>query len=866
METPIGKHRFENLSMLLVSGLIAVLFVVFFCMQYWAAREFQRKASEAFKAFESAAGQTLTEQKTKQEAIAVAIKNAQESVFVSTLLGKIAAGMGVFVTIAGSIFGLFKYLDVRAKEFAHTAATTFFNLWEGIASDKPRVQASALTGLTDFLKKGREEYYEGTLSALALVGRMHNQESTAFNYGVTQSELTIAWGAYKRALEIAATAHPALFRSTCWQGIKCSRTEFTGSVSLSGIDFRDADLEEADFSGLDLHKARFSAAKLIGAKFTRAKLQGCDFQHADLTGADFEGADLQGANLLNARILGTNFKNAILHGAKLALFSMDWRLAANWRDAAFDEPVRAHLLKRYGPEAEAFRILMLLWEYPSIVTGGGWTAAYHFMREMRARGANIVVLVPFSEKHVSPYVFGHEIEVCPVGPSDGERSLAMHSAYESTYASGLEELQEESQYYTYSHFEKVNDFANRALEEVFEKSIAFDVIHADDWLTFPAAEKIAKWASKPWVAHFHSTEYERRKEPVNEGIARIEKHFAERANAVLVPSSSTKRTVVEKYGIDSSRVSVMPNCLSSTDAEEAGLGTESLGEFHAQTVVFAGRLQWQKGVDRFVTIAGELSFLRPGTRFRAHGRGESDYLRMVRNAMLYSQVWISEEPFCPEAEWHGDLFHIRELVPVRVVAAEGEREYVRLGPAMGTSEREGVLSKILARGFEIYNSPVPYFPYLLKSIERTGDFHGEYLVRMSVADSLRSKLNYYTDSIRVEGFTPWEERRRMFENASVCVVPSRFEPFGLIVLESMAHGVPVVYPRQAGVAEFVKAGVQVDFTDTDEAVDAISRLLDDMDCWRQVVREQAEEVRQYVNRGYGWALREKLGEVAAGPA
>lgn len=61
--------------------------------------------------------------------------------------------------------------------------------------------------------------------------------------------------------------------------------------------------------------------------------------------------------------------------------------------------------------------------------------------------------------------------------------------------------------------------------------------------------------------------------------------------------------------------------------------------------------------------------------------------------------------------------------------------------------------------------------------------------------------------------TPSEEMPRVFANATVTAIPSMWEPYGMVVLESMACGTPVVGTRDGGIPELisdVRAGVLFD--------------------------------------------------------
>jgi glycosyltransferase involved in cell wall biosynthesis len=102
----------------------------------------------------------------------------------------------------------------------------------------------------------------------------------------------------------------------------------------------------------------------------------------------------------------------------------------------------------------------------------------------------------------------------------------------------------------------------------------------------------------------------------------------------------------------------------------------------------------------------------------------------------------------------------------------------------------------------------------------------------------------------MRGFVPWERRSTAFEGCSVLVVPSRSEPFGLIVLEAMQHGVPVLFVREAGVAEVMKSGIQISNDTPNDTAEIIEKLLNDESYWQETMLNQLREVNAYYDRGY----------------
>lgn len=78
------------------------------------------------------------------------------------------------------------------------------------------------------------------------------------------------------------------------------------------------------------------------------------------------------------------------------------------------------------------------------------------------------------------------------------------------------------------------------------------------------------------------------------------------------------------------------------------------------------------------------------------------------------------------------------------------------------------------------------------------------------------------------GAVPEPVLRSLYQHAVALVYPSRYEGFGLPVLEAMASGTPVIASRSASIPEVVgEAGVLLDPDDTQGWTDAIVRIVSD---------------------------------------
>ncbi|MEE8372645.1 MAG: glycosyltransferase, partial [Dehalococcoidia bacterium] len=83
------------------------------------------------------------------------------------------------------------------------------------------------------------------------------------------------------------------------------------------------------------------------------------------------------------------------------------------------------------------------------------------------------------------------------------------------------------------------------------------------------------------------------------------------------------------------------------------------------------------------------------------------------------------------------------------------------------------------------------------------------------------------DSVLFTGFLSRFDLDRVYNLANVCVMTSVSEPFGLVALEAMKRGIPVIVPEHAGVAEVVRHCRLVDYWDVEGVAREILEVLND---------------------------------------
>ena len=159
------------------------------------------------------------------------------------------------------------------------------------------------------------------------------------------------------------------------------------------------------------------------------------------------------------------------------------------------------------------------------------------------------------------------------------------------------------------------------------RGLAFDVIHAHDWITYPAGIALARLTGRPLVVHVHATEFDRSGNHVNQAVYNIERRGMHAAVRVICVSMLTRNLCVNRYGVPPEKIDVIYN---GVDVEPAAYGIKRI-ERNEKIVLYFGRITMQKGPEYFVRAAQRVLEVMPDVRFIVAGNGDQA-TRMIEMA------------------------------------------------------------------------------------------------------------------------------------------------------------------------------------------------------------------------------------------
>lgn len=322
---------------------------------------------------------------------------------------------------------------------------------------------------------------------------------------------------------------------------------------------------------------------------------------------------------------------------------------------------------RNGEEARV-RVFMLGWEFPPFISGGLGTACYGLTKALDQLGVKVTFVLP---KMVDSQYATHVRLLTPHARKSAGRKRVTRSLEEELanvkFRSILSPLQAYATPQTYDEqiaeylrlkretttttetaatpgggvtdyagdlYREVHRYASMAMELARDED--FDVVHAHDWMTYPAGIGVAMASGKPLVVHIHSTEFDRSGEHVNQMVYDIEREGMQRAHKVIAVSHFTRGVVISRYGIPGDKVEVVYNGVERNGTWSTEPVTIRREE---KIVLFLGRITMQKGPEYFLQSAKKVLDVMDNVKFVMAGSGDL----MYRSVELAAQLGIGHK-------------------------------------------------------------------------------------------------------------------------------------------------------------------------------------------------------------------------------
>ncbi|HCO92890.1 MAG TPA: 4-alpha-glucanotransferase [Phycisphaerales bacterium] len=309
------------------------------------------------------------------------------------------------------------------------------------------------------------------------------------------------------------------------------------------------------------------------------------------------------------------------------------------------------------------KVFMLGWEFPPFISGGLGTACYGLTRAMDQLGMEVTFVLP---KMVESKYATHVKLLTPGSRTTSSsikfnelKNVKFHTLSSAlqpyttpdSYERRIEEtlrLKQEIHGGSISSASQLitsKDYSNDMYSEVYRYAAMaaelaenehFDVVHAHDWMTYPAGIAVAAFSGRPLVVHVHSTEFDRSGEHVNQMIYDIEREGMHRADKVITVSHFTRNIIISRYGVSEDKVEVVYNGVKRNGGWSSD---ETVIDKDEKIVLFLGRITMQKGPEYFLQAAKKVLDVMDNVKFVMAGSGDL----MHRSIELAAELGIGQK-------------------------------------------------------------------------------------------------------------------------------------------------------------------------------------------------------------------------------
>ena len=178
---------------------------------------------------------------------------------------------------------------------------------------------------------------------------------------------------------------------------------------------------------------------------------------------------------------------------------------------------------------------------------------------------------------------------------------------------------------------------------------------------------------------------------------------------------------------------------------------------------------------------------------------------------------------------------------------------------------EKLRSNIRQRGSKNSNIAI----LLVKCFDKISQNKKDIILYIAGEGPLRTELEIYIENhtylkkkIKLLGLLSREEIRDLLKNTNVLVLPSTYETFGVVYIEALATGRPVIATKNGGANDIVNSenGILIDVDNDQQLCDAMNKIYEDYSSY-DLVKISNDCIKKYSERAVIGQLTSKMKEI-----
>lgn len=354
---------------------------------------------------------------------------------------------------------------------------------------------------------------------------------------------------------------------------------------------------------------------------------------------------------------------------------------------------------------------MFGWEFPPFNSGGLGVACAGLVKALTKKGIKITFVLP--QKFLSKSKdFSYQSLFCKFAFADLNLNIRRINSSLSPYITSEEYqksvlktkkesfLEEENSLYSSDLFGEVMRYGREARKIALIEDC--DIIHAHDWLSIPAGVMAKKVTGKPLIVHVHATEFDRTGGNNDQRVYEVEKWGFQEADQIIAVSNWTKNKIIQHYGINPDKISVVHNAVEQRDSLDISGNIEGLKEAGKKIVLFLGRITIQKGPDYFLQAAKKVLEKDQNVIFVIAGSGDMEH-QMIEMSI---ELGISSNVLFTGFLRGDDLFRTYKMADLYIMPSVSEPfgltplESLTCGTPVLISKQSGV-SEVLSHCLKV---------------------------------------------------------------------------------------------------------------------------------------------------------------------